>query len=158
MEQNPITPEGYKALEAELKHAKSVERPAIVRDIEEARAHGDLSENSEYDDAKERQSLLEGRIRRLEHLLASAQVIDVRELPKTDRVVFGTTVVIENTDSGEERTWRIVGEHESNVNEGLISYKAPVAKAVIGRSEGDEVVVPTPGGQQRWEIIEVRYE
>ena len=157
MEQNPITPEGYKALEAELKHAKSVERPAVVRDIEEARAHGDLSENSEYEDAKERQSLLEGRINRLEHLLASAQVIDVKQLAVSDRVVFGTTVVIENTETGEERTWRIVGEHESDVNKGLISYKAPVARAMIGRNEGDEVVVPTPGGEQRWEIVEVRY-
>lgn len=157
MEQNPVTPEGYLVLEAELKHAKSVERPGIVRDIEEARAHGDLSENSEYDDAKERQSLLEGRIRRLEHLLASAQVIDVKDLPVTDRVVFGTTVVIENADSGESRTWRIVGEHEADVNNGMISFKAPVAKAVIGRSEGDEVAIPTPGGVQRWEIVEVRY-
>lgn len=157
MERNPITPEGYTALEAELKHAKSVERPAVVRDIEEARAHGDLSENSEYDDAKERQSLLEGRIRRLEHLLASAQIIDVKQLPVTDRVVFGTTVVIENSVTGEERTWRIVGEHESDVNNGKISFKAPVARAIIGRSEGDEVVVPTPGGEQRWEIVEVRY-
>lgn len=157
MEQNPVTPEGYRALEEELRHAKSVERPAVVRDIEEARAHGDISENSEYEDAKERQSLLEGRIRRLEHLLASAQVIDVHKLPDTGRVVFGTTVMIENTESGEQRTWRIVGEHEADVGSGKISYKAPVAKALIGRSEGDEIVIPTPGGQQRWEILEVRY-
>lgn len=157
MEQNPVTPEGYAALEAELRHAKSVERPAVVRDIEEARAHGDLSENSEYEDAKERQSLLEGRIRRLEHMLAAAQVIDVAQLNVSDRVVFGTTVVLENTDTGDTRTWRIVGEHEADVNQGKISYKAPVARAVIGRSEGDEVVIPTPGGEQRWEIVEVRY-
>jgi len=157
MEQNPVTPEGYVALEAELRHAKSVERPAVVRDIEEARAHGDLSENSEYEDAKERQSLLEGRIRRLEHMLAAAQVIDVAKLSVSERVVFGTTVVIENTDTGDTRTWRIVGEHEADVSQGKISYKAPVARAVIGRSEGDEVVIPTPGGEQRWEIVEVRY-
>jgi transcription elongation factor GreA len=157
MEQNPVTPEGYKALEEELKHAKSVERPAVVKDIEEARAHGDISENSEYEDAKERQSLLEGRIRRLEHLLASAQIIDIATLPESDRVVFGTTVVLENCDSGEERSWRIVGEHEADVNQGKISYKAPVAKAIIGRHTGDEVVIPTPGGEQRWEIVSVRY-
>jgi transcription elongation factor GreA len=157
MEQNPVTPEGYVALEEELRHAKSVERPAVVRDIEEARAHGDISENSEYEDAKERQSLLEGRIRRLEHMLAAAQVIDVAKLPVSERVVFGTTVVIENTETSEQRTWRIVGEHEADVAAGKISYKAPVAKAVIGRSAGDEVVIPTPGGQQRWEILEVRY-
>lgn len=157
MEQNPVTPEGYETLVATLKHAKSVERLAVVKDIEEARAHGDLSENSEYDDAKERQSLIEGKIARLEHLVASARIIDVAKLPVSDRVVFGTTVVLENSDSGDERVWRIVGESESDISNGLISYKAPVAKALIGRSEGDEVTIPTPGGQQRWEIVEVRY-
>lgn len=158
MQQNPVTPEGYEALVAELKHAKSVERLAVVKDIEEARAHGDISENSEYEDAKERQALIEGKIRQLEHLVSSAQIIDVAKLPKTDRVVFGTTVVIENTDSGEERQWRIVGERETDVANGKISFKAPVAKSIIGKSEGDEVVVPTPNGPQRWEIVEVRYE
>jgi len=157
MQQNPVTPEGYDALVAELKHAKSVERLAVVKDIEEARAHGDISENSEYEDAKERQALIEGKIRELEHLVASAQVIDVKKLPVSDRVVFGTTVVLENVDSGEERTWRIVGERETDVSNGKISWKAPVAKALIGRVEGDEVSVPTPGGQQTWEIVEVRY-
>ena len=157
MEQNPITPEGYEALVARLRHAKSVERLAIVKDIEEARAHGDISENSEYEDAKERQALCEGKIARLEHLVASARIIDVTKLPVSERVVFGTTVLLENPETGEERTWRIVGESESDIANGLISYKAPVAKALIGRTEGDEVVIPTPGGQQRWEIVEVRY-
>lgn len=157
MQQNPVTPEGYDTLVAELKHAKSVERFAVVRDIEEARAHGDISENSEYEDAKERQAMVEGKIRELEHLVASAQIIDIAKIPVSDRVVFGTTVVLENVDSGEERTWRIVGERETDVNNGKISWKAPVAKALIGRSEGDEVVVPTPGGKQTWEIVEVRY-
>ncbi len=158
MRQNPVTPEGYEALENELKHAKSVERLAVVKDIEEARAHGDISENSEYEDAKERQAMIEGKIRELEHLVASAQVIDIKKIPVSDRVVFGCTVTLENVDSGEERTWRIVGERETDVSNGKISWKAPVAKAMIGRHEGDEVVVPTPGGTQTWEIVEVKYE
>jgi len=158
MQQNPVTPEGYEALVAELRHALSHERLAVVRDIEEARAHGDISENSEYEDAKDRQAMIEGRIRQLEHLVSSAQIIDVTKLPKSDRVVFGTTVVLENSESGDERTWRIVGERETDVANGKISFKAPVAKAIIGKNEGDEVVVGTPGGPQRWEIIEVRYE
>lgn len=158
MEQNPVTPEGYERLVKELQHAKSVERLAVVKDIEEARAHGDISENSEYEDAKERQALIEGKIRELEHLVASARVIDVAKLQPSQRVVFGTTVVVENTETGEERTWRIVGERESDIANGLISYKAPVAKAMIGRNEGDEVVVPAPSGTQHWEILEVRYE
>lgn len=158
MQQNPVTPEGYAALEAELKHAKSVERLAVVKDIEEARAHGDISENSEYEDAKERQALIEGKIRELEHLVASARIIDVKKLQVSDRVVFGTTVVLENVESGEERTWKIVGERETDVSNGKISWKAPVAKALIGKTEGEEVQVPTPGGKQVWEIVEVRYQ
>ena len=156
MQRNPVTPEGYEKLEAELQHAKSVLRPSIVKQIEEARAHGDLSENAEYDAAKEAQSLNEGRIARLETAVASAEVIDVAKLPVTDRVVFGTWVALEN-EAGDERTWRIVGETESDVENGKISYKAPLARALIGKHEGDEVTVPTPGGSQTWEIIEVRY-
>jgi transcription elongation factor GreA len=156
MDQNPITPEGYEALQRELEIAKSVERPAIVRDIEEARAHGDISENSEFEDAKERQALLDARIRLLEHQLATARIIDVAKLPRTDKVVFGTTVVLENAQ-GEGRTWRIVGESESDVGAGRISYKTPVAKALIGKTEGEQVSIPTPGGNQVWEIVEVRY-
>ncbi|MFT7519068.1 MAG: transcription elongation factor GreA [Kiritimatiellia bacterium] len=158
MQRNPVTPEGYKALSDELAHAKSIGRPGIVRDIEEARAHGDLSENSEYDDAKERQSMMEGRIALLENLVASAEVIDVKTLTPSERVVFGTTVLLENAETGVERTWRIVGEQETDIPRGLISFKAPVAKAIIGRNAGDQVVIPTPGGRQVWEIVEVRYE
>ena len=158
MQRNPVTPEGYQTLERELAHAKSVERPNVVRDIEEARAHGDISENSEYEDAKERQAMIEGKIKQLEYLVSTAEIIDVKKLKPSDRVVFGTTVVLENSDTGDERTWRIVGEREGDVSKGLISFKAPVAKALIGRNEGDEVVIPTPGGRQRWEIVEVRYE
>ena len=157
MVRNPITPEGYEALEAQLRHEKEVVRPGIVRDIEEARAHGDISENSEYEDAKERQALCEGRIQELEGLVAAAEVIDVAKLVPSERVVFGTTVVIENMDSGEERTWRIVGQTEASVENGSVSYQSPLGRALIGRNEGDEVVVPAPSGNQTWEIVEVRY-
>jgi len=158
MSRNPVTPEGHAKMVSELHHLKSVVRLQIVRDIEEARAHGDLSENSEYDDAKERQSLCDERIKRLDAAVASAEVIDVKKLPVTERVVFGTTVDIENADSGEERTWRIVGEFEADVENGKISYKSPIGRALIGKNEGDEAVVATPGGNQTWEIVEVRYE
>lgn len=157
MTRNPITPEGYEALLAALKHEKEVVRPGIVRDIEEARAHGDISENSEYEDAKERQSHCEGRIAELETHVATAEIIDVSKLTPSGRVVFGTTVVIESA-AGESRTWRIVGETEADIERRRISYKSPLGKALIGRSEGEEVVVPTPGGTQTWEIVEVRYE
>lgn len=157
IQRNPITPEGYEALVRDLKYQKSVERIETVRAIEEARAHGDISENAEYEAAKERQALCEGKIARLEGLVAAAEIIDVKKLPPSERVVFGTTVVLEN-EAGDVRTWRIVGETETDVRNGLISYKAPVAKALIGKSEGDEVVVPAPGGRQVWEILEVRYE
>lgn len=155
---NPVTPEGYKTLLAELKHEKEVVRPGIVRDIEEARAHGDISENSEYEDAKERQAHCEGRIAELEHRVATAEVIDVKKLPVSDRVVFGTTVRIENTETGEQRTWTIVGETEADIENGRISFKSPLGKALIGRHEGEEAVVPAPSGKQTWEILEVRYE
>ncbi|TNE89151.1 MAG: transcription elongation factor GreA [Deltaproteobacteria bacterium] len=157
MKRNPVTPEGLASLEADLKHHKSVLRPQNVRDIEEARAHGDISENAEYEAAKERQALIEGRIAQLENLVATAEVVDVMKLPQDGRVVFGTTVVLEN-EEGDERTWRIVGATETDVNAGKISYLTPVAKACIGKREGDEVVVPAPGGSQTWEIVEVRYE
>ncbi len=158
MTRNPVTPEGYAELVRQLDHEKSVVRPQIVRDIEEARAHGDISENSEYEDAKERQSLCEGRVAMLENLVASAEVIDVKKLPRDGRVVFGTWVTIEQASTGEVRTWRIVGEKEGDVARGTISYKSPVARSVIGRSEGDEVVITTPGGAQTWEVLAVRYE
>jgi transcription elongation factor GreA len=157
MNRNPVTPEGYKKLVDELAHLREVVRPQIVRDIEEARAHGDISENSEYDDAKERQSHCEGRIQELEHRLATAEVIDVTRLPQTDRVVFGATVKIENTVSGETRTWRIVGEDEADVEKAKISYKSPLGKSLIGRRAGEEAVVTAPSGNQTWEIVEVHY-
>lgn len=157
MERNPVTPAGYKKLQEDLQYCKSVERPGVVKDIEEARAHGDISENSEYEDAKERQALIEGKMARLEQLAASAEIIDVTKLTPSDRVVFGTTVSLEHVENGTERTWKIVGETEANIEAGQISYKSPLARALIGSSEGDEVEVPAPGGIQRWEIVEVQY-
>ena len=157
MIRNPITPEGYEALVADLKRHMEVIRPQIVRDIEEARAHGDISENSEFEDAKERQAHCEGRILELNGLVAAAEVIDVAKLEPSERVVFGTTVTIEN-DAGDERTWRIVGETEADIEQRKISYKSPLGKALIGKSEGEEVVVPAPGGKQTWEIVEVQYK
>lgn len=156
MNRYPVTPQGYAALVAELANYKEVIRPQIVRDIEEARAHGDISENSEYEDAKERQAHCEGRIAELEGRVASADIIDVTKLPKNDRVIFGATVVIEN-GSGERRTWRIVGEDEASVEAGSVSYKSPLGKALIGKHEGDEATVPAPSGNQTWEILEVHY-
>jgi transcription elongation factor GreA len=157
MTRNPVTPEGYAALVAELNHLREVVRPGIVRDIEEARAHGDISENSEYEDAKERQAHCEGRIGEVEHRIATAEVIDISRLPASDRVVFGATVKIENTASGETRTWRIVGEDEADVDKAKISYKSPLGKALIGKRSGDEALVPAPSGNQTWEILEVQY-
>lgn len=156
MTRNPVTPQGYDALVADLRRYKSELRPQVVRDIEEARAHGDISENSEYEDAKERQAMIEGRIAELENLVATAQIIDPSKLKEDGRVVFGTTVLLEKAD-GEERTYQIVGESEADVNNGRISFKSPLARALIGRSEGDEVEVPAPGGLQSWQILEVRY-
>lgn len=155
MQRTPITPRGYETLVRDLRHLKEVVRPQIVRDIEEARAHGDISENSEYEDAKERQSHCEGRIAEVENLVATADIIDVLKLPRNGKVVFGVTVVIARDN--DNRRYRIVGESEADVGQGLISFKSPLARALIGRLEGDEVEVPTPGGVQRWEIIEVLY-
>lgn len=157
MKKNPVTPDGYQSLVRDLQHHKAVLRPQVVKDLEEARAHGDISENSEYEDAKERQAHIEGRIGELESLVAAAEIIDVAKLPRNGRVVFGVTVALENA-KGESRTWKIVGETEGDVARGLISYKTPLAKALIGHNEGEEVEVPTPAGVQRWEIVEVRYE
>lgn len=157
MSRHPLTPEGYEKALADLRHQKEVVRPQIVLDIEEARAHGDISENSEFEDAKERQSLCEARIKFLEGVVAGAEVIDIQRVEPTGRVVFGTTVVIEEPDSGKEARWRIVGETESDTESGKISYTSPMGRALIGKEEGDEVTVPTPQGPRKWEIVEVLY-
>ena len=157
MQRHPMTPEGHKKLTATLKHLKEVVRPQIVKDIEEARAHGDLSENSEYEDAKERQSLTEGRVRDLESKLAASEIIDVTKLEASDRVVFGTTVCLEDLETEEECKYRIVGEDESDVKQGLISVLSPIARALIGREVDDEVTVRAPGGDRKFVITDVLY-
>ncbi len=147
----PMTKGGLVRLKDELKRLKNVERPKIVKEIAEARAHGDLSENAEYHAAKEKQGHVEGRIAQVEHWIASAEVIDVTK-HAGDRVVFGATVSLEDSESGDQVTYRIVGEIEADLKQGKISVTSPIARALIGRSEGDTVVVRTPGGQKEYEI------
>jgi len=152
----PMTPEGYQRLQEELKNLIRVERPKVIQDIAEARAHGDLSENAEYDAAKERQGFVEGRIAEINGKMARAQVIDVANLD-TDKVVFGTTVTVYDDESESESTYRIVGEDESDIKQGLISVSSPVAKALIGHRIGDEVQVKVPSGIRIYEIIDIKY-
>jgi transcription elongation factor GreA len=147
----PMTTSGLARLKDELKRLKNVERPKIVKEIAEARSHGDLSENAEYHAAKEKQSHVEGRILQVEHWIASAEVIDVSKL-NGSRVVFGATVELEDTDSGDTTTWRIVGELEADLKQRRISVTSPIARALIGREEGDTVTVRTPGGDREYEI------
>ena len=153
----PMTVAGAERLKAELQRLKSVERPAIIQAIAEARSHGDLSENADYDAAKERQGFVEGRIAEIEHKLAGAQVIDPAEVDGDGRVVFGATVEIEDLDSGDVRRWQIVGEDEADLKPGKISITSPIARALIGRSEGDTVEVQAPGGVRGYEILAVAY-
>jgi transcription elongation factor GreA len=152
----PMTSRGYQSLMEELKRLKSVERPKNVREIEEARGHGDLSENSEFHAAKERQSLLDVQIRDIEDKLARAQVIEVAKL-SGDKVVFGATVSLADGDTGEKVVYQIVGDHEAEPKNGKISISSPVARALIGKSEGDEVQVRTPTGVRSFEILSVEY-
>jgi transcription elongation factor GreA len=152
----PMTPEGYQRLQEELKHLIRVERPRVVQDIAEARDHGDLSENAEYDAAKERQGFVEGRIAEINGKMARAQVIDVSTID-TDKVVFGATVTVYDDESESESTYRIVGEDESDIKQGLISVSSPVAKALIGHRIGDEVQVRVPSGIRIYEIIDIKY-
>lgn len=158
MQRVPMTPEGYRQLQEELTYIKEVARPGVVQDIEEARAHGDLSENSEYDDAKHRQGLIEGRFLEVKAKLNAAEVIDISRIEPSDRVIFGVTVEIEDQDTEEVMTYRIVGTDEADIKKGLISVTSPIARALIGKEEGDEVEVNTPGGKRSLVINEVRYE
>lgn len=151
-----MTRAGHAALEAELKHLKSEERPAIIRAIAEAREHGDLSENAEYHSAREKQSFIEGRIKELEGVLGRSDVIDPATL--SGAVKFGATVTLVDEDTDEEKTWQIVGEYEADVEKGLLNIKSPIARALIGKEEGDSVEVRTPGGEKTYEILSVRYE
>ncbi len=157
MDRVPITPAGAARLQVELAYLKETLRPKIVRDIEEARAHGDISENSEYEDAKERQALCEGRIGDLSSQLAAMEIIDVTKLQVSDRVVFGTTVEVEDTDSGEVTMYRIVGQYEVDAKAGLISLTSPIGRALIGKRKEDEVAVETPRGTRRFVINDVKY-
>lgn len=152
----PMTNRGYQNLMEELKRLKSVERPKIVREIEEARGHGDLSENAEFHAAKERQSLLDVQIREIEDRLARAQVIEVSKL-SGDKVVFGATVELADGDTGEKVVYQIVGDHEAEPKNGKISISSPVARALIGKSEGDEVEVRTPTGIRTFEILSLEF-
>src|SRR5512141_2832560 len=155
-ERVPMTKGGLLRLKDELERLKNVERPKIVKEIAEARSHGDLSENAEYHAAKDKQSHVEGRILQVEHWIASAEVIDVAKLAG-DRVVFGATVHLENTDSGDQLKYRIVGELEADLKQGKISVTSPIARGLIGRSEGDTVIVRTPGGEKEYEIQSVEF-
>ena len=152
-----MTAEGHRALDAELKRLKSEERPAVIQAIAEAREHGDLSENAEYHAAKERQGWIEGRVAEIEDKMARAQVIDVSAIPPTGKVIFGATVDLINSDDDSEVTYRIVGEDEANVKANLISVSSPISRALVGKSEGDEVVVKAPSGDIFYEIEKVRY-
>lgn len=150
-----MTRRGFTALDEELKLLKSVERPAVIRAIAEAREHGDLSENAEYHAAREKQSFIEGRIKELEALVSLADVIDVAKL--TGAIKFGATVTVVDEESGEEKTYQIVGEAEANIEANLLNLRSPLARALIGKEEGDSVEVKTPGGQRDYEILSVRY-
>lgn len=157
MQRYPMTPEGKAALEAELHHLKTVERPRITEAIAEAREHGDLKENAEYHAAREQQGFCEGRIQDIEGKLGAAQVIDVKELPQDGRVVFGVTVTIENLDTEEQITYKLVGDDEADFKQNKISINSPIARGLIGKSEGDETKIVTPKGEIEYEIISIQY-
>lgn len=154
----PLTRRGAELLKEELHRLKSVDRPAVINAIAEARAQGDLSENAEYDAARERQGFIEGRIAELESKLANAQVIDPKTLDAEGRVVFAATVDLEDLEAGDKVTYQIVGEDEADLKEGRISVSSPIARAMIGRAVGDVAEVRAPGGIKRYEIVQVRYE
>lgn len=153
----PITLHGAELLRAELQRLKTVERPAVIAAIAEARSHGDLSENAEYDAAKERQGFVEGRIQEVEGKLGNAQIIDPASLDVDGRVVFGSTVELEDVESGQTVTYQIVGDDEADIKSGKISFNSPVARALIGKFSGDAVEVKTPGGVREYEILDVKY-
>ena len=153
-----MTVPGAERLKAELHRLKTVERPAVIQSLADARSQGDLSENADYDAAKERQGFIEGRISELEAKLAHAQVIDPSEIEADGRVVFGATVEIEDLESGDRKAYRIVGDDEADIKESKISVNSPIARALIGKSEGDTADVQAPGGVKSYEVIGVRYE
>jgi len=150
----PITPAGYDGLKEKIRELKRVERPDVIRAIEEARAHGDITENAEFEAAKERQAFIEREISELEHKIAWADVIDPSEV-KTDRVMFGCAVVLQNLSTEDEVKYQLVGPDESDVSQGRISVSSPLGKAMIGKEVGDEIVVQAPGGQRRYELVDI---
>ena len=153
----PMTKQGVDALQAELDDLKKVQRPRIVQSIAEAREHGDLKENAEYHAAREQQSFCEGRLQEIEGKLANAQVIDVTAIPYTGRVIFGVTVALLNLNTDEKVTYQIVGDDEADVKKGKISVNSPIARGLIGKSEGDDVVIKTPSGEVEYEIGSVKH-
>ncbi|MEM7752135.1 MAG: transcription elongation factor GreA [Pseudomonadota bacterium] len=155
MDKIPLTRAGHTALNEELKKLKSVERPAVIRAIAEAREHGDLSENAEYHAAREKQSFIEGRVKELEGILSLADVIDPASLSGT--IKFGATVKIVDEDTDEERTYQIVGEPEADIENGKLNIKSPLARSLIGKDEGDSVEVRTPGGEKSYEILSIDF-
>ncbi|MBR9979662.1 MAG: transcription elongation factor GreA [Desulfatitalea sp.] len=155
MDRVPITPRGYEALKKELSQLKSVERPRVIKAIEEARAHGDLSENAEFEAAKDRQAFIEARISELNYKVGNAEIIDPDTLPR-DRAVFASRVLLANVDTGEEVEYQLVGPDESDIKEGRISVASPLGKGIIGRRPGDEIVLEAPGGKRTYELVEIR--
>ena len=155
MDKIPLTRAGHSALNDELKRLKSVERPAVIKAIAEAREHGDLSENAEYHAAREKQSFIEGRVKELEGILSLADVIDVASLSGT--IKFGATVTLVDEDTDEEKTYQIVGEPEADIERGRLNLKSPLARALIGKEEGDSVEVKTPGGEKAYEILNIEF-
>ena len=157
MSKVPLTARGAEKLREELKQLKNVERPRVIKAIAEARAHGDLKENAEYHAAREEQGFIEGRIAEVEAKLSNAQVIDVTKLNADGKIVFGATVELVDEDSGDEVTYQIVGEDEADIKAGLISISSPIARALIGKFEGDVAVVRAPGGDRAYEVVAVHY-
>lgn len=158
MQKIPLTVRGAELLKAELQHLRSVERPKVIADIAEARSHGDLSENAEYDAAKERQSFIEGRIAEVEAKLSNGQIIDPATLDADGRCVFGATVELEDQENGDSVTYQIVGDDEADIKAGKISVSSPIARALIGKYAGDVAEVMAPGGMRAYEVLEVRYQ
>ncbi len=157
MQRFPMTPEGYEALQVELKQLKSVDRPRIIAAIAEARAHGDLKENAEYHAAKEQQAFCEGRIMEIEGKIGAAEVIDLSKVNQDGRVIFGVTVEIENLDTEERKCYKIVGDDEADFKQSKISVNSPIARGLIGKRQGDEVKIQTPSGEVEYEIVNVLY-
>jgi transcription elongation factor GreA len=158
MNKVPMTIRGAEMLRDELKKLKSSDRPQVIQAIAEARAHGDLKENAEYHAAKEQQGFIEGRIKDIEGKLSNIQVIDVTTVDAKGKVIFGSTVKLLDVQADQEITYKIVGEDEADINAGMISFSSPIARALIGKNEGDEICFSAPGGEKEYEVIDVRYE